>query len=173
MFRSVFLIDHILEGTKCFSTPTMQQRRDDPSSMNVGITRLNEILAAVSKWQQVVRATAIFSRWIRFAGCLAAHGHFYLSPVLQNPETINKRVSSFHFLRHALHLHFLHNFFFNFPGKLVRMYFKFALLRRNRAKFYQKFSGADFKCMGTSLLGKLKKKLCRKCKCYIKEIKAG
>lgn len=167
MFRSVFLIDHILEGTKCFSTPTMQQRRDDPSSMNVGITRLNEILAAVSKWQQVVRATAIFSRWIRFAGCLAAHGHFYLSPVLQNPETINKRVSSFHFLRHALHLHFLHNFFFNFPGKLVRMYFKFALLRRNRAKFYQKFSGADFKCMGTSLLGKLKKKLCRKCKCYI------
>lgn len=60
MLRCLFSIDHILEGTKCFSTPTMPRRRDDPSSMNVGITRLNEILAAVSKWQQVVRATAIF-----------------------------------------------------------------------------------------------------------------
>ena len=92
MFRSVFLIDHILEGTKCFSTPTMPRRRDDPSSMNVGITRLNEILAAVSKWQQVVRATAIFSRWIRFAGCLASPPStsvFLL--VLQNRETIHRR----------------------------------------------------------------------------------
>lgn len=90
MFRSVFLIDHILEGTKCFSTPTMPRRRDDPSSMNVGITRLNEILAAVSKWQQVVRA--IFSRWIRFAGCLASPAStsvFLLA--LQNRETIHRR----------------------------------------------------------------------------------
>lgn len=47
----------------------MARRRVDPSSMNVGITRLNEILAAVSKWQQVVTATAIFppAGYIRFA----------------------------------------------------------------------------------------------------------
>lgn len=32
----------------------------DPSSMNTGITLLNEIPAAKSKWQQVARATAIF-----------------------------------------------------------------------------------------------------------------
>lgn len=61
MFRSVCLIDHMLAGTKCFSTLTMLQRRDDGSSMNVGITRPNEILAAVSKWQQVVGGHGHFS----------------------------------------------------------------------------------------------------------------
>jgi hypothetical protein len=33
--------------------------------MNIGITRLNEILAAESKRQQVVRATAILPRGVR------------------------------------------------------------------------------------------------------------
>jgi len=41
--------------------------RGDPSSMNIGITWLNEILAAESKRQQVVRATAIFPRRIYLA----------------------------------------------------------------------------------------------------------
>lgn len=66
IYSLLFSIDDILDNVKCFSALTMLGRRNDPSSMNIGITRLNEILAAESKRQQVVRATAIFPRGICF-----------------------------------------------------------------------------------------------------------